>query len=114
MVHFLLFSPVLLASTLRFMTAYVTPGLHTTQRGDNRQGQLQEKQGQSCRNGNESQGQRDDPRATTASGLNWRQVCFNLYSIMRLVSQRSSQWTKDREQGFLQRDGRPGYVHPIL
>ena len=25
--HFLLFSPVLLVSTLRFMTAYVTPGL---------------------------------------------------------------------------------------
>ena len=40
----------------------------------------------------------------TASGLNWRQGCFNLYSIMRLVSERSSQGTKDRELGFLHID----------
>ncbi len=46
--------------------------------------------------------------------LQVRQGHFNLYSIMWLVSERSSQRTKDCKQGFLQKDGRPGHVHPIL
>jgi hypothetical protein len=84
------------------------------ERSDNRQGQLREKQCQDCRNGNEYREQRGEPRAPPASGLNWRQGCSHLHSIMRPVSERSSQRTKDREQGFLQRDGWPGHVHPIL